>query len=106
MRITDSLQMTSHDFTSRRQFLIGALAGGAFLTRWSWCRAGQITSPPFILEWGEHGKGPGEFDACVGIAIGKHDEVYTAEFRNQRVQRFTPDGTFLGQFTTSRMPGA
>ena len=40
----------------------------------------------------------GEFDACVGIAIGKNDEVYTAEFRNQRVQRFTSEGQFLGAF--------
>ena len=54
--------------------------------------------PQFLLEWGRRGKGEGEFDACVGIAIGKNDEVYTAEFRNQRVQKFTPEGQFLGAF--------
>lgn len=52
----------------------------------------------FLLEWGKHGKLEGEFDACVGIAIGKDDVVYTAEFRNQRVQRFTSEGEFLGAF--------
>jgi sugar lactone lactonase YvrE len=34
----------------------------------------------------------------VGIAIGKNDELYTAEFRNQRVQKFTTEGRFLGAF--------
>lgn len=93
-------QKTSDGFTSRRQFLAKTLAGGALLTTRSWCRAGEgvVTPPPFVLEWGEHGKGSGEFDACVGIAISKHDEVYTAEFRNQRVQKFTLEGKFLSQF--------
>ena len=50
------------------------------------------------MAWGEHGKEDGQFDACVGIAIGPNDEIYTAEFRNQRVQRFTPEGKFLGAF--------
>jgi sugar lactone lactonase YvrE len=71
------------------------LSGG-----WSTADDKNETLPPpkFLLEWGEHGKGKGEFDACVGIAIGKNDEVYTAEFRNQRVQRFTSEGKFLGAF--------
>ena len=30
--------------------------------------------PPFLLEWGRRGKAEGEFDACVGIAVGE-DEV-------------------------------
>lgn len=58
----------------------------------------KLASPRFLLEWGGHGAGEGEFDACVGIAIGKNDDVYTAEFRNERVQRFTTEGKFLGTF--------
>jgi sugar lactone lactonase YvrE len=33
----------------------------------------------------------------VGIAVSKDQEIYVSEFRNERVQRFTPDGRFLGQ---------
>lgn len=88
------------DRASRRQFL-GA-AGATFLSLLS-LRAGaaevETTDPPrFLLQWGRRGKEPGDFDACVGIAIGQNDEVYTAEFRNQRVQRFTSDGKFLSAF--------
>jgi sugar lactone lactonase YvrE len=61
--------------------------------------------PRFLLEWGRRGKEKGEFSACVGIAIGKNDEVYTAEFRNQRVQRFTPEGQFLGAFAVQPHAG-
>jgi sugar lactone lactonase YvrE len=57
------------------------------------------------LEWGHRGKGEGEFSACVGITIGKNDEVYTAEFRNQRVQRFTSQGRFLGAFAVQPHAG-
>ena len=35
----------------------------------------------------------------MGIAIGPNDDVYTAEFLNQRVQKFSPDGKFLGGFS-------
>lgn len=84
---------------SRRHFLGGAgivcLAAMSGVGR----TVGQENPPPnFLLEWGKRGKGEGEFSACVGIAIGKNDEVYTAEFRNQRVQRFTSEGKFLGSF--------
>lgn len=58
----------------------------------------SLPTPKFLLEWGQHGKGEGEFDACVGIAIGRNDEVYTAELRNERVQRFTSEGKFLSTF--------
>jgi sugar lactone lactonase YvrE len=50
-----------------------------------------------MLEWGGYGSGEGEFDSPVGIAIGPENELYVSEFRNERVQRFTPDGGFLGQ---------
>lgn len=65
----------------------------------------SLPAPPFVLEWGRRGKGEGEFSACVGITIGKNDEVYTAEFRNQRVQRFTSQGRFLGTFAVQPHAG-
>src|SRR5580700_6701194 len=84
---------------SRRHFLattaFGALGTIADLD----CLASDPLPPPrFVLEWGKNGTAPGEFSANVGLAIGKNDEIYTCEFRNHRIQRFTPDGKFLGMF--------
>jgi sugar lactone lactonase YvrE len=56
------------------------------------------TPPRFLLSWGKNGTGDGEFSACVGIAIGPGDVLHTAEFRNQRVQKFSSEGRFLGSF--------
>lgn len=84
---------------SRRQFLgvgVGCLSLVSALRKTS--AEENPPSPQFVLEWGRRGKAEGEFDACVGITLSKNDEVYTAEFRNQRVQRFTADGQFLGSF--------
>src|SRR5437773_2484705 len=84
----------------RRQFLGRIGAGCLSLLSGTWRVAADenLPAPRFLLKWGQHGKGKGEFDACVGIAIGKNDEVYTCEFRNQRMQKFTPDGKFVGKW--------
>ena len=86
--------------TSRRTFLrqLG-VAGAAILVGPRLpVRARELAAPQFLLEWGGYGKSDGEFDSPVGIAVGPHDEIYVSEFRNQRVQRFTTEGTFLGSF--------
>src|SRR5262245_7034421 len=61
------------------QFLGGVEAGWFSLLSGAWAEADDDTlpAPRFLLEWGRRGKGEGEFSACVGIAIGKNDEVYT-----------------------------
>lgn len=91
---------------SRRQFL-GVGAGGLALLSGAWSRAAdESPAPPtFLLEWGRRGQGEGEFSACIGIAIGKDDEVYTSEFRNQRVQKFTPEGKFVSAFPVQQFVG-
>jgi len=85
---------------SRRR-LVGA-AGAAclgLLTARGAPAAGDEPKPPrFLREWGKKGAASGEFAACVGIAIGRDDQIYTSDFRNQRVQRFTSDGQLLGTF--------
>lgn len=54
--------------------------------------------PRFVLEWGKKGKADGEFDSPIAIAIDRKDRLYVTDFKNLRVQRFGPDGTFLGAF--------
>ena len=87
---------------SRRRFLGLAGAGCLSLMHGVPLHADDAptayTPPRFLKQWGQHGAGEGEFDACVGIAIGPNEEIYTAEFRNQRIQRFDLGGMFLGSF--------
>lgn len=93
---------TLHDNCSpmlRRQFLAALGAGSIWLLCPHRRSIGQdeVAAPRFLLTWGEYGTADGEFDSPVGVAIGKDDEVYVSEFRNERVQRFAPDGQFLSQ---------
>ncbi|HXY34222.1 MAG TPA: hypothetical protein VEI07_08345 [Planctomycetaceae bacterium] len=97
--------MPSGSAVSRRQFIAtsGWGAFGVFLALES--RAAELPPPRFVLQWGKNGTAAGEFSANVGIAVGKNDEIYTCEFRNRRVQRFTPEGKFLGMFAVQPHPG-
>jgi sugar lactone lactonase YvrE len=64
---------------------------------------GHVVKP--LKAWGRKGKGDGEFDAPIGIAIDAGDKIYVSEFRNNRVQKFDADGRFLGKFDVEPMPG-
>lgn len=51
-----------------------------------------------VREWGKRGIGPGEFQLPHGIAIGTDGNVYVADRENGRVQWFTPEGKYLGEW--------
>jgi hypothetical protein len=44
---------------------------------------------------------PGQFAGLGGISLDPNDNLYVADFNNDRVQRFTPEGYFAGQARTS-----
>jgi hypothetical protein len=50
---------------------------------------------PRYSAFGRFGTGPGEFDRPTDVAVGPGG-IYVADQLNSRVQRFAPDGTFLG----------
>ncbi len=65
-----------------------------------------IQSPlQLLLAWGKNGSEPGEFNVPIGIALGPDGEVFVSDHHNNRVQRFTPEGRFLGQFPVAPGPG-
>lgn len=58
-----------------------------------------------VKVWGEPGSGPGQFQIPHGIATdGK--VVYVADRGNARIQRFDPDGRYLGEWTHLGRPFA
>ena len=56
----------------------------------------------FLFKWGSQGGGDGQFNRPVGIAVDQKGSVYVTESNltipasgNNRVQKFTADGTFM-----------
>jgi DNA-binding beta-propeller fold protein YncE len=59
----------------------------------------------FLLAWGRRGKGPGEFDFPIGVAVNRRGEILVTDFYNARVQRFDAGGKFLSAFAVLPNPG-
>jgi len=57
---------------------------------------------PFIYEfikgWGGEGAGNGQFQVPIGICVQSGGEVLVSDTGNNRVQRFTADGSFQAQW--------
>ena len=53
-----------------------------------------------LFSFGETGTGNGRFKFPLGIGIDDADRLYVADSGNHRVQLFSPDGTYLSQFST------
>jgi DNA-binding beta-propeller fold protein YncE len=52
-----------------------------------------------VKSWGAPGHGPGQFHLPHSIAFDPDGKLYVADRANKRIQIFTPDGDFLGQWT-------
>jgi hypothetical protein len=54
--------------------------------------------------WGEPGTGPGEFHLPHGIAISSDGRVFVCDRENDRVQIFSQDGDYLGEWSGMQRP--
>src|SRR5262245_57331406 len=54
--------------------------------------------------WGAPGGGKGQFQVPHGIAVDQGGTVYVADRENSRVQLFTADGTYRGEWTDVARP--
>jgi len=58
--------------------------------------AATLRSPPArATTWGSFGSGDGQFNVAVGVATDGSGNVYVADSRNYRIQKFDASGTFL-----------
>ena len=51
-----------------------------------------------LREWGSAGDKPGQFHVPHGIAIDREGSLYVADRENGRIQRFTLEGHYLGEW--------
>jgi len=51
-----------------------------------------------VREWGTPGTGPGQFHLPHGIAIDRDGIVYVADRENGRIQRFSLEGRYIGEW--------
>jgi sugar lactone lactonase YvrE len=52
-----------------------------------------------VDSWGNPGSGPGQFHLPHSIAFDDSGTLYVADRSNKRIQIFTPDGEYLGEWT-------
>jgi DNA-binding beta-propeller fold protein YncE len=52
----------------------------------------------YLMEWGSHGTGPGQFRTPHAIALDSQGRVVVADRGNDRLQVFDPDGQFIEEF--------
>jgi DNA-binding beta-propeller fold protein YncE len=54
--------------------------------------------PVYVGEWCPHGSGPGECNTSRGIAVDPQGNVFVADTRNHRIEKFDSEGRFLSQW--------
>ncbi|MBI1797400.1 MAG: SMP-30/gluconolactonase/LRE family protein [Candidatus Eisenbacteria bacterium] len=54
------------------------------------------TGGAFLGSWGTGGSGPGQFNQPFGIATDVTGNVYVSDYGNNRVEVFSPSGTYVG----------
>lgn len=80
---------------------IAFAANGRIFVADGYCNARVIeydSTGRLVRQWGRPGTGPGEFDVVHAIVVGPRGNLYVADRENGRLQWFTPDGAFLGQW--------
>ena len=58
----------------------------------------------FLMDWGQSGTGPGEFDEPHSISIDSRGRVFVADRGNSRVQIFDQQGQFIDAWTQFGRP--
>ena len=49
----------------------------------------------FVTKWGATGTGAGDFRSPFGIDAGENDNIYVSECIGNRIQKFSPTGTYI-----------
>jgi len=61
-------------------------------------------SGKFIMQWGKHGTGPGEFEVPHALCFDSKGRLFVGDRGNSRVQVFDQNGKFIEEFTQFGKP--
>ena len=88
-------------FTYGEPAVLAFLPDGSFLLGdgyWNTRIVKYDADGEYVMEWGEPGSGPGQFDLVHGLAVDHERRVYVGDRRNNRVQIFTEEGEFIEEW--------
>ena len=52
-----------------------------------------------VLSFGSQGEGQGQFNSPSGLAVDANDCIYISDGKNNRIQKFDPEGNYISEFT-------
>ena len=52
-----------------------------------------------VLSFGSPGEGEAQFSSPSGLAVDSEDYIYVADSKNNRIQKFDPEGNYISEFT-------
>lgn len=64
----------------------------------------SIPNGKFILQWGGHGNGPGQFEMPHALAMDNEGRLFVADRGNNRVQIFDQNGKFIAAWSQFSRP--
>jgi streptogramin lyase len=64
------------------------------------------TDGAFVMAWGKHGSGAGEFDVPHSLALDSDGRLYVADRSNNRIQIFDQEGHFLAAWKQFGRPSS
>ena len=72
--------------------------------RYNFCVHQFTASGQYVRSWGKKGSGPGEFAEPHSVWVLGDGTVMVGDRGNDRIQYFTPEGTFIRQWTALEHP--
>jgi DNA-binding beta-propeller fold protein YncE len=79
-------------------FIISYYIGFILLFLWGISESSAEDGFKLLSTWGKTGEAPGQFREPMGLAFDPEGNLYVADTRNARIQKFTEKGEFLLQF--------
>jgi tripartite motif-containing protein 71 len=103
------LKIGEHEVTLKHFILAGILILVAFVSVYAMIGKApkpKISQPPppsasglVLMQGGQPGGGPGQFNYPRGVAVDSHNDIYVADSKNHRIQKFSgKDWQMLDQF--------